>query len=186
MEIYHEHEQQQHQHRQHCLCWGLFSGCPPIDELPPCVGAAVLLLPPPPLPCDEPRSLQLDRCNSVTLHDIVCKADPILVQHFRWSRWTTLVLCSTKIGAVSRRTLTVDRMTKINKHKYDECTANTSRTTQTIFAILNFNYFFFRFQFVSIEFFMRFYRCACYLNVDKLNLIVWTQWTESSQSTSLF
>lgn len=85
LKIYQEHEQQQHQQRQHGLC-GRFSGCPPIFDVPPCVAAAELLLPPPPLPCDEPRSLQLDRCNSDTLHDIVCRADPILVQHIRCSR----------------------------------------------------------------------------------------------------
>lgn len=113
--FYHEHEQQQHQQRQHGLCdWGRFSGCPPIVDVPPCVATVLLLLPPPPLPCDEPRSLQLDRCNSVTLHDIVCKADPILVQHFRWIRWTTLTLCSTKIEAFSRKTLIFDRMMKMN------------------------------------------------------------------------
>lgn len=111
--FYHEHEQQQHQQRQHCLC-GRFSGCPPIFDVPPCVAAALLLLPPPPLPCDEPRSLQLDRCNSVTLHDIVCKADPILVQHFWWSRWTTLALCSRLIKAFSRKTLIFDRMMDMN------------------------------------------------------------------------
>lgn len=102
--VYHEHEQQQHQQRQHAL-WGRFSGCPPILDDPPCVAFAVLLLPPPPLPCDEPRSLQLDRCSSDTLHDIFCQADPILMQHFRCSRWTTLALCSNKIEAFSRKLL---------------------------------------------------------------------------------
>lgn len=141
--FYHEHEQQQHQQRQHGLCdWGRFSGCPPIVDVPPCVAAALLLLPPPPLPCDEPRSRILDRCNSVTLHDIVCKADPILVQHFRWSRWTTLTLCSTKIEAFSRQTLTFDRMMEMDEHKNAREPIIKPKTKQTIFQFFYFNIWF--------------------------------------------
>lgn len=79
---YHEQEQQQHQQRQHGLCdWGRFSG-PPIFGAP-CVAAAVA--PPPPLPCDEPRSRQLERCNSDTLHDIMSKTSAILMNHIQWA-----------------------------------------------------------------------------------------------------
>lgn len=61
-DAYHEHEQQQHQHRQQGLCdCGRFNG-PPIL----CVEAFA-----PPLPCDEPRSRQLERCNSDMLQDIL-------------------------------------------------------------------------------------------------------------------